>query len=120
MLVDKSHIVAEIQRTAVENEGRPLGELRFRSETGIRPSDWKGIHWIRWSDALKEAGFAPNKFGRSHQKEVLLQSYAMLARELGRLPVDADLLMKRRNSRDFPERLSFRRYGGKQKLVQMV
>jgi hypothetical protein len=56
--MDKDRILAEIRRTASENGGRPLGRLRFFAETGIRESDWRGIHWVRWSEAVAEAGFA--------------------------------------------------------------
>jgi hypothetical protein len=40
--MDKEHIIAEIQRTAAANGGRPLGRLRFEGATGIKPQDWYG------------------------------------------------------------------------------
>src|SRR4051794_11339136 len=59
--MDKAHILAEIKRTAAANGGMPLGRQRFFAETGIKQSDWEGVHWARWSEALQEAGFAPNQ-----------------------------------------------------------
>ena len=53
----REFILAEIQRTASENGGDPLGRRRFESETGIKESDWYGKLWTKWSDALREAGF---------------------------------------------------------------
>jgi beta-galactosidase GanA len=58
--VTRDHIVAEIRRTAAENNGTAVGMRRFQSETGIKEHDWKGRFWRTWSDALVEAGFAPN------------------------------------------------------------
>ena len=62
MRVNKPHILHEIQRTAKENDGKPLGRQKFTSETGIKTSDWYGVYWARWDDALHEAGFAANDF----------------------------------------------------------
>src|SRR5207237_1245921 len=53
---NRDTILAEIRRTAAENAGKPLGMARFRDETGIRPEDWEGRYWARWSDAIREAG----------------------------------------------------------------
>src|SRR5690348_9712194 len=120
MPVDKKHILNEIKRTTAENGGKALGTSRFCAETGIRVSDWKGIHWVRWSDALREADVAPNQFLWAHEAETLFHCYAKLSRELGRLPVDADFLMKRRRDGGFPNRLAFHRFGSKADLVRRV
>jgi hypothetical protein len=53
--MNKSHIIAEIQRTAQDNDGRPLGRQRFYKVTGIRESDWFGKYWGSWGEALTEA-----------------------------------------------------------------
>jgi hypothetical protein len=39
-ILDKAHILAEINRTADANGGKPLGWRKFLSETGIKQSDW--------------------------------------------------------------------------------
>jgi hypothetical protein len=116
-LIDKAHILEEIKRTAIKNGGKPLGQEAFSSETGIRVSDWKGIHWRKWGDAVEEVGYVANRFNTAFDRELLLERYASLALELGRLPVYADLQMKRRKDRDFPNPRAFR---GKQKLIQDV
>ena len=61
----KERILSEIQRTAAENGGTPLGIARFREATGIRKEDWYGIHWAKWGDAQVEAGFERNQFGEA-------------------------------------------------------
>jgi hypothetical protein len=58
--VNKQHILDEIKRTAAANGKLPLGKAKFLRETGIKESDWGGIYWARWGDALREAGFEPN------------------------------------------------------------
>lgn len=117
MAVSKSHILDEIKRTANANSGVALGWRRFFSETGIKQSDWSGVHWVRWNDALKEAGFGANDLVKPYEKSELLQVYADLALELGRLPVNGDMRIKARGG-DFPSDKPFRRLGTKQELVQ--
>jgi Meiotically up-regulated gene 113 len=118
MPIDKTHILQEIKRTAAANGGAPLGRLRFFTETGIKESDWLGVHWIRWSEAIREAGFDANQFTKAYRKDELLQKYAELAREIGRLPIKADLRMKARNDSNFPSDATFGRFGAKSELVR--
>jgi hypothetical protein len=117
----KSHIIAEIQRTALENGGAPLGYPRFETVTGIKQGDWFGVYWARWSDALRDAGFQPNQFSTSgFDKDHLLRKLAELALELERLPVRGDLKLKRRRAPDFPSWNTFDRLGSKAKLVEQL
>jgi hypothetical protein len=57
----KRFILKEIRRTAEKNGGVPLGMTRFYQATGIKIADWRGKLWLRWSDAVKEAGLPPQK-----------------------------------------------------------
>lgn len=118
--VKKPHIIAEIQRTAAENGGAPLGNARFESETGIKNADWYGVHWARWGDALREAGFEPNQMQSAFDKDHLLQKLAELAVELGRIPVRGDLKLKRRTDPDFPSWNTFDRLGTKAEVVKQL
>jgi hypothetical protein len=64
--MDKDHILDEIGRTAKENSGSPLGQARFRQQTGITQADWAGRYWARWGDVLREAGSRQTAYnGRS-------------------------------------------------------
>jgi hypothetical protein len=120
MPIGKDHILDEIKRTAAENGDTPLGEMRFRKTTGIKKHDWCGVYWIRWSDALAEAGYKPNKFGPAYDKVDLVQKYAALARELDTLPTEAHLRRRGRTDIGFPHPETFRRFGSKLRLVQEV
>ena len=117
-MVTKAHSLQEIKRTAKANGGKPSGVQRFESETGIKPSDWKGRYWVRWGDAVREAGYLPNRLSRPDDVATVLERYAGLAHELGRLPVEAELLLKRRSDCTFPARNAFRRFGTKLGLVE--
>ncbi len=118
--MDKAHILREIKRTAEANSGVPLGRERFVTETGIKQSDWFGIHWAKWGDAVREAGYEPNQLNSAFDEVLLLAKYARFAQELGRLPTEGELRMKRRRDNDFPSSKTFSRLGTKLELVTRV
>lgn len=115
--MDKAHILREIKRTAEANGGVPLGRSRFLAETGIRESDWLGKFWARWSEAILEAGFTPNQLQEAYELPELLEKYARLALELGRLPTAPDLRLKARAQPDFPSSTTFGRLMKKDDLI---
>ena len=117
MTISRDDILEEIRRTAVANGGRPLGRASFFSQTGIRESDWSGRFWARWNDALKDAGFAPNSMKTRRDDAEVLERFAELARELGKLPVSSELRLKRRVDRTFPSEKTFERFGRKQQFL---
>ncbi len=105
---------------AKSNGGVPIGRGRFERETGIKESDWAGRFWVRWNEAIKEAGFEPNKLNIAHEEEFLLEQYASLIRELGRIPVRGEVIMKRRTDPDFPSAKTFDRFGNKAQVLAKV
>lgn len=118
--MDKAHILDEIKRTAAANGGIPLGCRRFFSETGIKQTDWCGVHWARWSEALREAGFAPSQLTAAYDKAELLDRFTQLALEIGRLPAKGDLRLKARKDPEFPHDTTFARLGSKAELVAQL
>lgn len=116
----KQHILDEIQRTAKENGGVPLGRERFLHETGIKYTDWYGRYWVRWSDAVREAGFVANKLQPAYPDDRLIEKLIGLIREAGRFPVQGDLRLKRRTDPDFPSHNAFGRLGSKGQLASRV
>lgn len=118
MAMTKLHILNEIKRTAAANGGVALGWRKFATETGIREPDWKGKLWARWSDAVREAGFTPNEMTQAYSESELLDKYAKLALDLGRLPTSVDIRLSVSNGLEFPEWNTFtKRFGGKPQLV---
>lgn len=117
MSVSKQHVLNEIKRTAVANGGAPLGVARFFQETGIKVTDWEGKLWVRWGDALREAGFEPNQFNAAYDDTLLMEKLGLLVRELGKFPVSRELKLKAKNDKSFPSANVFARLGSKQKLA---
>jgi len=115
--MNKEHILREIRRTADANGGRPLGRLRFLTETGIRESDWRGRYWARWNDAVREAGYGPNKLQEGYEDATLLNRLADLLRELGRVPVRSEMQLKARCDPSFPNSKTYERFGSKAQLL---
>lgn len=119
-MVTKNHILDEIRRTAKGNGGVPLGRQRFYAETGIKEGDWSGRYWARWSDALKEAGFHPNRLQARLDDSLVLEKLALMIRELGRFPVEAELKIRRREDATFPSHNTFNRFGSRSGLAASV
>jgi hypothetical protein len=118
--MDKSQILETIKRLAIENAGKAPGSAIVQRQTGMRKSDWYPHLWLRWSDALIDAGHAPNQFQTATDNEVLIQRYITLTRELQHIPVDGELVRKAREDKSFPSNTTFARLGGKEKLLDAV
>lgn len=118
--VNKQHILDEIARTASQNGGVALGRARFFHETGIKESDWIGQFWIKWGDAVREAGYEPNNLQTAFPDESLLETLASLIRELGHYPVAAELRMKARSDPEFPSHNTFARFGRKAQVASAL
>ena len=103
--------IVNAYRDLVRRTGRRVGEGVFKRETGISPYYWRGGYWPKWSVFQAEAGFEPNKPKMRVEDEVILRCFAELARELGRVPTQADLQLKRRRNQSFPDKASFARWG---------
>jgi len=118
--MDKQPILDEIRRTAEANGGAALGKQRFLAETGIRESDWVGRFWVKWSDAVREAGYEANAKQAAFEDDWLLEKLACFVRELGRYPVRAELRMKARSDPDFPSHNTFGRFGRKAQVASAL
>lgn len=119
-VTNKKHILAEIKRTAQANGDIPLGRERFLRETGIKASDWLGKYWIRWSDAIREAGYQPNQFQEAYNDTELVVKLIEVIRELGHFPLTAELRLKAHDDPNFPSHTIWGRLGSKQQRVAKV
>jgi hypothetical protein len=116
----KRQILSEIKRLSREYDGKPPGLRRFESETGIKRSEWYPKLWLRWSDAVNEAGFTSNKLDVAYKKEDLILFYIELIRELGSFPIEGQLRRKAKENPRFPSESSFRRLGKKAERAREI
>lgn len=119
MPTSKDEILDEIRRLAKAN-GIVPGRHALETEAGIKESDWRGVYWAKYSDAVKEAGLEPNKVTTAYPKEHLLESLAMLAMETKHVPTEADIRMKCRKEPGFPTGKTISRIGSKPERVAQL
>lgn len=116
----KAHILAEIRRLAAE-DGKPPGVRTFERKTGIKETEWWPDLWLRWGDALEEAGLTRNTLTERMTDEHLAGQCARLAQRLGHLPLVGELLREAKINSEFPsETVLRRRFGGKPGIVKAV
>lgn len=120
MAIEKQHILDEIKRVAKANGGKAPGTQRFKSETGIKKSDWYPDHWLRWGDALKDAGLSPNEMQTAWTREALLEKYVSLIKKLEHFPLEGEVRRQSKQDPTFPSHTSFGRFGGKNKLATAI
>lgn len=87
----RERILHEIRRLAAENGGMTPGKALFQQETGIAERDWYGKLWLRWNDAVAEAGLTPNEKQERLSSELVLDKYAEVCRYYGKPPSRAEL-----------------------------
>jgi len=117
----KQHILQEIKRLALVNNSKPPGQGVFSNATGIKKHEWHGKYWLKWSEALQEAGFVPNQMQTGYEEDFLLEKLIGLAREIGHFPVDSELRMKAFKDKGFPNPNTYRvSLGRKSQLVSKV
>ncbi|MEX2306144.1 MAG: GIY-YIG nuclease family protein [Pirellulales bacterium] len=113
MPISREEIVAEIQKFVAANDGKIPGESTFVSATRIKQSVWKGRYWVRWTDAVREAGYDPNSMKRKIPDEEILACLAKFITELGYFPVLDEIKLHARKTSGSPAWATIqKRYGG--------
>lgn len=98
----RDYIIQEIKRLAAQQEGVPPGQTAFVKATGITTGKWRGIYWLKWSDALAEAGFQANAWQGKHDSNDILLRLAELSQRLGRVPTSTEIRFERKRDPSFP------------------
>jgi hypothetical protein len=64
------------QKQIIANEIRvPFGIARLPRESRVTMPDREGKIWVRWSNAIREAGFQPNKFWAVWDEATLIEEF---------------------------------------------
>jgi Meiotically up-regulated gene 113 len=106
----REQILKEIRKLAAENGGQTPGVRLFEHETGIREGAWRGVYWVRWSEAVKEAGFEPNAKQGRYEESFLLKKLAEACRHFGKFPTGMELRMYQKKDAEFPSVKSITRH----------
>jgi len=109
----KDHIINEIRRLAVANQGQAPGENAFFRDTGIASHKWRGKFWARWSDALAEAGYAPNPWVQRLNSEEVLTGVIAACRYYGRLATQDEIQLYRKTDPSIPSEQAIKRHFGR-------
>lgn len=118
----KEYILNAIKKTAHENNGTALGMGKFFDCTGIRREDWEGKYWIKWSDAIKEAGYEPNEFSSpAFDIDWIILKVIELIRELNQFPSRPQFKIKNYNDKSFPTSTTLtNRLGNKSDMILSI
>ena len=118
--MDKTRILREIRRLGAANGGTAPGRGVFERETGIKQAEWYPHIWLRWGDALAEAGYVPHQLTAKVSDDVVIQRFIALVRELHKFPVKGEIVRKAKADKSFGNHGQFDRFGGKEKLIEAV
>lgn len=120
-MVSKDFMIAEIRRLAEINGGKPLGKRAFEVESGITEGKWYGVHWVRWNDAVEEAGYKPNEKQAKFDTADVLRKVAEFALELGIIPNNPVMRMRRLADPTFPSpKTVFSHFGSQTALIDSL
>ncbi|MDA8089104.1 MAG: GIY-YIG nuclease family protein [Nitrospiraceae bacterium] len=116
----KESIIEAYNDLVKKQGGKPVGERFFKRETGLSHHYWKGGYWRSWSAFQADAGYEPNSPNLKIPDETVLRHFAELALERNEIPIEADLMLKRKEDSSFPGKLAFRRWGSRDALFAKV
>jgi hypothetical protein len=111
-LAMRERIINEIKRLADKNGGKAPGKAQFQRETGIAENDWYGKLWLRWNDAVADAGLEPNKKQGRLSSDLVLDKYAEVCRHYGKPPSSAELRFYARETPGFISHNTFTKHFG--------
>lgn len=114
----KERILSEIKRLAARDGGKTPGKGYFQQETGITESDWCGKIWLRWNDAVADAGLTPNEKQERYSSDLVLDKFAEACRHYGKPPSSAELRFYARKTPSFISHNTFtKHFGSKNEVI---
>lgn len=93
----REQVIEAIKRTAIENARKTLGQEAFETRTGIKQSEWRNIHWIRWTDAVREAGLLPKAFIQKTDTDLVFNKLIQMVCHYNKIPTYGEMRFYKRN-----------------------
>lgn len=118
---ERAAILGALRKAAAENGGKPPGEKEFKAASGVSASAWKGKHWIRWSDLIRDAGY--EGLGRQVKRadEMLLMRLAEIVRHFGKIPTGQEMYFYARRHPGVPSYSTFtNRFDGHRMMFERL
>ncbi|WP_133256022.1 GIY-YIG nuclease family protein [Rhodopseudomonas palustris] len=109
----RDFILQEIRRLASASGGQAPGQKLFAKETGIAEHQWRGRHWARWGDAIKDAGLEPNDWNSKADSDAVLSGIVEACRHYGRFPTQSEIDILRRANPSVPHPNVIKRHLGR-------
>lgn len=110
-MTTKAKILQEIQRIAAENGGKPPGREKFENLTGLKFHAMCPKYWLRWGDALEEAGYKRQTLSQKIPDHVIAQCYVGLIKKIGKVPIAGEVRREAEIDANFPSHSVFDRLG---------
>jgi hypothetical protein len=118
--LSKESIIKAYRELVASSGGQLVGARVFQRETRIPAYSWNGGYWRSWAAFQAELGYSPNAPTPRTDNATLLHRFAELILQVGRLPTEADLLLKRKSDPTFPGKNAFKRWGNRDALLAQV
>ncbi|HEX5279005.1 MAG TPA: GIY-YIG nuclease family protein [Micropepsaceae bacterium] len=116
----REFVLSEIRRLTAEDGGRVPGSETFNRITHLSHSYWKGEIWLRWSDAVREAGLVPNVKNSRLDDGRLHFDLAVAIRKFGYIPTTAELRNYRKSARLPIQKTYINHFGGKRGMLRRL
>ncbi len=116
--MNREQILEEIRRHFEETGDVPGIESFLRDHPAVPRTAFRGLHWEKWTDAVREAGLTPRQFTPATDEAVVFRVLAELTLSLGAYPTQPQLTWRRKSDPTIPLASSLqRRFGNRAQQI---
>ncbi|NQU27004.1 MAG: GIY-YIG nuclease family protein [Candidatus Marinimicrobia bacterium] len=115
--LSKEQVIQVYRDLVAEHGGNVIGVGVFMRKTGLPKYYWSGRYWRSWSAFQFDCGIKPNKATEKIPDDILLKKYVELIEEIKEIPIEADILIKKKDDPTFPSKNAYRRWGSRNALI---
>jgi hypothetical protein len=103
LALTREQIIAAYRHLLAKSPDQPPGIDKFVGVVfGVSTHQFRGGIWRRWSAFQADVGITPNVANKRVADEEIAAGFALLARKLGRLPTQSDLVFARKRDPSVP------------------